>query len=691
MASLVFRSIFGTQQASFASSLMPYTQLRGSEWTTSTVICKGNLEGVDLELGKTSAIVMAKLQRLLDEFDRRMQEHGYASLGFATREAADTFRHGLERFMRLHGDTGDWLRKTKAGFWDGIAAIIKRSSQTKHGASDVFAGALQLLGALQLKAGSSAGAAAESGKSQGGGVTPTPTVMLEALQTPVAERRRAVASLKAPKEGSLDYARTHTQIHGASGADGRDVNILFKGGQAAELPHRLQQDLPALALLADHSEHGHKLAVWLLKRYVLVHSALEVPDLRGRGMWKKATSKHSGEKVYRFRDAQWDAARFADAEAPERAAELSALKEAAEKERPKGPAAMMAAAAEVMILRVGPQTILRPFALKLMALSAASASPLTRASFVDAGGTPLISEYAFNKRLGHAFTTLDGKISHWHRFTRALAALRKSKEETLKRALMYGHGHYWVGSGYRERLSQDDGGELTDTWLHGTALEQRALVRDVAVANAEEMLADKTVQSIVMGRHGISGLPPVTKPPNPETQRGGKGPSLVGYADLSNEQYSLMNAIDCGSLKLMKANELRGAGGVVAQLAESSMPGGGGIMSQRTVTLLEASNLLARILEPYLTGGNGTKKAKMFTGAVLGLSEAEVKAVSVHELLRLLKARLEVQDKNGDRKFGARLRACAASCQALAGLEDFMARVGNTLLTGGMLECVRAE
>ena len=46
-ASLLFRSIFGTQQRQFASVLLNASQFRGSEWTTATIICKGKHNGID--------------------------------------------------------------------------------------------------------------------------------------------------------------------------------------------------------------------------------------------------------------------------------------------------------------------------------------------------------------------------------------------------------------------------------------------------------------------------------------------------------------------------------------------------------------------------------------------------------------------------------------------------------------------
>ena len=46
-ASILFRSLFGTQQSEFASVLLHAIQFRGSEWTTATFIGKGTHNGVE--------------------------------------------------------------------------------------------------------------------------------------------------------------------------------------------------------------------------------------------------------------------------------------------------------------------------------------------------------------------------------------------------------------------------------------------------------------------------------------------------------------------------------------------------------------------------------------------------------------------------------------------------------------------
>ena len=147
LASVLFRTLLGEQQSTFASYLMDAVQFHGSAWTTGTVICKGLLDDIACNHGDP-AKRGEKLQKILDEFDRRLCDKGPESLGFPAGEAgvseAELYRDGLQRWMRLHADLQDWLNKHE--FWDGIACIIKRSSQSTAGVADPFAGALDILG-----------------------------------------------------------------------------------------------------------------------------------------------------------------------------------------------------------------------------------------------------------------------------------------------------------------------------------------------------------------------------------------------------------------------------------------------------------------------------------------------------------------------------------------------------------------
>ena len=69
-----------------------------------------------------------------------------------------------------------------------------------------------------------------------------------------------------------------------------------------------------------------------------------------------------------------------------------------------GTEACMAAALEVMLLHVAPQTFYRPIALFLMEQSRDSDRPLTRADF------PFIDAYVWDRRIGHTLTMLDAKV-----------------------------------------------------------------------------------------------------------------------------------------------------------------------------------------------------------------------------------------------------------------------------------------
>ena len=168
----------------------------------------------------------------------------------------------------------------------------------------------------------------------------TPLVFHDSLRKPEAERPFNVASLTASEEGSIDYVRASTQAHGAKKVDGRDVSIFFKNGAVAELLTILANCVPSLCKLAEASAAERSLAVGLLKHYVLAHVVLEVPHLRSQGLWKPSSSTHSGEKIYRYVNAQWDAQLYEQKE-PDDFAKMRAL---AQEERAKGNAAMVAAA-----------------------------------------------------------------------------------------------------------------------------------------------------------------------------------------------------------------------------------------------------------------------------------------------------------------------------------------------------------
>ena len=680
-ASLLFRSLFGDAQSSFASGLLNGCQFRGSEWTTGTVICKGSFDGA-VCAHTAVANKRATMDALLAEFDERLQRQGPEALGFGPGEAglalAARYRTGFSRWMRPHGDVEDWLVRGM-DFMDGIACIIPRSSQTLGGSSsptkaDVGPHPGPQPGDLELL-----GRSTESSTIDPKKIKHRPCDFQQCVSASDPTKCPfKVARAPATKTGSIHFVRASMTLHGARGADWRDVSIYYKNGRTVKLLKLIDQHLPALSGLAKLGEASRALALSILKIYVLAHVNLELPKLRRLGHWKPSSSKHDGEKFYRFADAVWDSELLASAAKgdPELKAFHDELLGEVERVRPDGEASMMAACLEKMILKVAPQTILRPFALNMIERSASSERPLSRKDF------PFISDYVWRKRIGHAQTHLDSKVSRWVSFFKKLKKVGCQPREMLTRTLIYGHALYPVSSYYRNKLSEDGEGPLNNVWLLGSVEKARALVSRVATENALARSFDKWCSSIATKRHGISGLPFVTKPANPVTLKGGSGPSLAGYADLSRPELSLLQRIsELGASLHSKGAE--GAAALLKRLSKKDFPGGGGLTTQRVLTYSEFTLLFKGVLKAYLPGGNGSKKALTFVAAFLGL---QPKSFKVHEVLEKLKARMELQDNNSDRRLGAELRRVAEGCEALKPMADACATVGNGLLTGGILE-----
>ena len=737
IASLVYRSLFGTEQAEFASELFEAAQFRGHEWTSAAVICRGTHEGFTCSHGDGKKKAELARQRL-EELDGRVEAQGHESLGFAPGEQGlkqlHWFRAMLSRFMTLHGDTDDWISNR---FLDGIACIVKRSSGGPAGED----GSLDMLGA----------------PNDGTTVSMprTPLALMASLMEPDDSKPFTVASAKADKSGSLSFVRAKCVVHGAQkntplreGEDAfRDVMILYKNQWVARLLTIIARDVPSLNALAKRSNTHRLIAMGILKRFVVAHVARELPDMRKLYLWKPVSSKHLGEKIYRTKDAEWDVERF------EKSIEgrdlFAAMKDqiskqlcgagisgAAASESGAGEdaggvefEALMAAAFETMILHVVPQTIFRRIALTLMQKVASQESghcttadnsgeqpppksleDILAVRNLDRSDFPFISTYVWEKRIGHTLTHLDAKVSRFLRFYATLEAKNLSSEERLRIMLQYAHGLYPVESKSRQLLCEDDGGPLADIWLSGKTESMRELMVKVVQA--------AIVHSIATKRHGISGLPFFSKPPNPKTGKGGMGPSLAGYADLTHDKLSLLHSLDAHKAALEEA-AAEGGASLLKLLKTNKFVGGGGLCSQRVLTYLEPTKLYEGVLQPYLPGGAGTRAAILFVATVvktildeLGIARGSLykdttvartsrkksatkkkgeKSFDEEKVLVYLKNRMERMDKAGDRSLGAKLRSVASGCPALHGLSDFSAHLGNTLLTGGTLETMGCD
>ena len=266
-----------------------------------------------------------------------------------------------------------------------------------------------------------------------------------------------------------------------------------------------------------------------------------------------------------------------------------------------------------------------------------------------------------------------------------LQAKKLSKTASLKCMLQWGHAAQIVASEFRERLSEDGGGPLCNVWLANDVEEKRALVSRMAVTNACEV-EEYGARSIAIKRFGISGFPFVTKPPNAATGRGGRGPSLVGYADLSHPELSFLTAIEDSADSLHAANSQDGAAGLLKRLSKPDIKGGGGLVSERTLTHIEPTGMVDGVLKPYQGGGAGTRKAWLFVVTLVEfILQTTGLTYTAAGVLEALKTTLE-KTVDGQTSLARRMRKVASECEALHGLEDCASFMANTALMGGSLE-----
>ena len=122
---------------------------------------------------------------------------------------------------------------------------------------------------------------------------------------------------------------------------------------------------------------------------------------------------------------------------------------------------------------------------------------------------------------------------------------------------------------------------------------------------------------------------------------------MVGYDTLDHdgldhEELSLLHAINVHAEELDRA-EQSGVSALLRCLEKRRFPGGGGLCTERVLTYLEPAELFRGVLQTYLKGGNGTKKAALFTAALLGLGAKSYKLALV---MAHLQARLESKDSS---------------------------------------------
>ena len=183
---------------------------------------------------------------------------------------------------------------------------------------------------------------------------------------------------------------------------------------------------------------------------------------------------------------------------------------------------------------------------------------------------------------------------------------------------------------------RDNGGKRTNVWLASDVEAKRKVILEATRSGGLD--DTNNPQSIATQRHGISGLPFVTKPPDAKTGMGGNGHSLVGPGDLSRPELSLMYNLDLHSDALDDAVRTGGVSSLLKRLTQKDLPGAGALCSMRVLTLLEPTGLVGTgVLTPYLTGGNGSKKALIFICAMLGLDPT---CIHVHKVLEGLHDRL---------------------------------------------------
>ena len=129
----------------------------------------------------------------------------------------------------------------------------------------------------------------------------------------------------------------------------------------------------------------------------------------------------------------------------------------------------------------------------------------------------------------------------------------------------------------------------------GTAEDACELVRELAEQNAARLMQKQL--ALYLKRHGVSGCPYVSKPPATRFGKGGEGRSLAGrdceeherhperHPDGKRTDLSFIHMAHEAKFKLAEAAE-QGAAQLLTQLKK--LPGGGGLISKRVMTYLEA-------------------------------------------------------------------------------------------------------
>jgi hypothetical protein len=340
---------------------------------------------------------------------------------------------------------------------------------------------------------------------------------------------------------------------------------------------------------------------------------------------------------------------------------------------------LMAALAVELVCEVGPQTILRPVARRLMA-----ARGLKRVDF------PFIAEHVWESRVGHCLTHMDAKASRAHARVRHIQSVCTAESEVLARVLALEHTAYITCSADRALVVEDAGemaeGPLAKIWSTGSA---EAMCKVACAVGAESARRQGQGEaSCATNRHSIAGLPWVTRPATAASKPGaGQGRSLAGYADGSRTNLSLIHALMAKSEALHEAAKRPdGARALLAELEK--LPGGGKLCSKRTLTYLEGTGLVAGVLDPYLRGGQGSRNALKFLAAVLGLDWS---VVDEGAFMAALKVQLETAGSDGRRPLEAAVLECASVTPALRGLENMCAELASGLFTGGALETLLCD
>jgi hypothetical protein len=715
VSTVVQEALFGSSQRRFASPLLGAWQLRGTAWTTATVISQTR-SGGEASSSKANKRKREEQERLAEEFEKLLSTKGKTALGFADGDEGDEqielFRASLQRFMRPHGDTEDWVDADD--FWDGLGTrrdsnppLPMSCSQTCSRISTVAAMTLSCAsgndgdGALKVL-----GKPTSDKYSRGR----SPFDFMRATIKTIL-RRHHMITVPADEDGTLSILRALNQMHGANRAALRDVAIFYKTAKVARTLHSLGKSMPALL---DECL-CRPLAMLLLQTYVLAHTSLETHELRKQGLWKSSQSKHDGDKMYRQRDATIDVIRY------HRTSELSGKLEGirskaqaaastyAAQPRPRvSPAEQrgavyveqMASAVEDMLLEVADQSILRLVA-RAMIDETKDDMPSVR---VQRTAFDFIHKRVWDSRTGHSLTLLDAKAMRFTAFAYAAAqhppthlrslCICSERQRSIslcsKRlkqrnypidkecaiALMAGHSMLVVASKYRAHISEDGDGPNSRVWLHHDDDETyvsntRAIVFAMANASAASQLSGGP--SFALGRFGISGFAFTTA-------QSGNNMSLAGRQDESGTDLDFLGTM----WKARKHFTERPTARQVLEVLAANTAAGGGLVTQCSLKYYEPSGLFSNVLEPYNTGGKGSHEALLFVATLLGLPAPTRR--QVEPILSALKRRLETKDATGDRRFAALLRKRARAHPVLRDVEDLCALIGSTLLTGGTLE-----